>query len=441
MKGHRTIILLLIISLNLNLSAQDFTKLNEIKLSDSLSCSQAQSKVIECCNYLLMNPCVENLQDANAIKFIVDWMGATPNFSFSIDDNFQDIIKSNIYLSGRYYASLAKIAIEKNYTENSMALQLEAITAVLDYCELSQNKVKITNKIQKYIDAKQAKSLKEFILNSGNLISDQTNIDENYIEILRNHSQYSNTDYSSIPDFTYESDSCSDLVKLREKYTLDSIAGSGDEFEKQKNLLKWVNRFIKHNAKLPLPTLANTDTLFKTGLKDGANCGGLAILLNSVYLSMGYKSRFITCLNNDTVFNDPHSLTIVFSSNFNKWILMDPTYCAFFSDEKSIPLSIEEIRDRFINGLKIKLNDDFNLNSISISKSTNEINHYYNYIARNMFRFIAPVQSKFEFNSNCSECIYLIPKDFKLNNFLLGKEIQEGCEKYYCIDNQKQFWK
>jgi hypothetical protein len=441
MKAQRTLIFLLGISLNLSLPAQDLTKLNEIELSDSSSCALAQNKVIECCYYLFMNPCVKNLQDANAIKFITDWMEATPNFSFSIEENFYDVIKSDIYLSGRYFASLARIAIEKNYKENNVTLQLEAVTSFLDYCESSQNKVEITKSLQKYIDAKQSGDLKEFISKSGNLNLDQDNIDENYIGILKNHRQYSNTDYLSIPDFTYQSDSCSDLSKLRQKYKLDSIAGSGNEFDKQKNLLIWVNRYIKHNAILPLLAIVNTDTLFKTGLKDGTNCGGLAILLNSVYLSMGYKSRFITCLNDDTVFNDPHSVTIVFSTKFNKWILMDPTYCAYFSDEKSIPLSIEEIRYRLINGLKINLNNEFSLNSISISTSAKTANHYYNYIARNMFRFIALLESKFEYDFNCSEDIYLIPENFKLNNFPLGKEIQSDCHKDFYIDNQKQFWK
>ena len=150
--------------LTLNLSAQDYSELKEIKLSDSLSCVAAQGKVIECCDYLLANPCVENLKSLNAIPFIIDWMGATSNFSFSLEDNFYKVIKPDLYFTGRYYAALAKTAIENKYTVNSMELQLNAITLCLDYCELPSNKVKITKKLQKYIDAKNSEKLDELIL-------------------------------------------------------------------------------------------------------------------------------------------------------------------------------------------------------------------------------------------------------------------------------------
>ena len=259
------LILLFTISQNLNLLAQDFTKLNEIKLSDSLSCSQAQKKVIECCNYLFSNPCIENSADASVIKFIVDWMGATPDFSFATEENFLNVIKPDMYLSGRYFASLAKTAIEKNYSENSIVLQIIAINAVLDYCESPENKVRISDEIQEYIDAKKAGSLKEFISNRSNFIRDQDKIDQNLIEILRKHPHYSDTDYSSIPEITYQPDSCTDLIKLRMKYKLDSIAGSGDEFDKQKNLLMWVNRFIKLSGNVTARSPTSSTRIWRLG--------------------------------------------------------------------------------------------------------------------------------------------------------------------------------
>lgn len=146
------------------LSAQNYSELKEIKLSDSLSCIVAQSKVLECCDYLLTNPCVENLKSLNAVPFVIDWMGATSNFNFSLEDNFYKIIKQDIYLASRYYAALAKTAIENRYTVNCIELQLKAITICLEYCENPLNKVNITSKIQKYIDAKNSKKLKELIV-------------------------------------------------------------------------------------------------------------------------------------------------------------------------------------------------------------------------------------------------------------------------------------
>lgn len=112
---------------------------------------------------MLNNPCVENLKSLNATLFIIEWMGATSGFYFSFEENIYKVIKSDLYLTSRYYASLAKVALEKSYTENSMEFQLNAITSLLEYCELPKNQVKISKKLQKYINSKNAGTLKELI--------------------------------------------------------------------------------------------------------------------------------------------------------------------------------------------------------------------------------------------------------------------------------------
>ena len=133
-----------------------------------------------------------------------------------------------------------------------------------------------------------------------------------------------------------------------------------------------MNSTFKHNGNTPLPSKLNADTLTIIGQKSGIHCGGLAIILNTLYLSMGFKSRFITCLNNDSTFNDPHTLTIVFSKKYKKWILTDPTYCAYLIGDQGVPLNLEDIRFRLINGLSIRLNDNFHLNSVSTNASSQD---------------------------------------------------------------------
>lgn len=164
MKKVITLIILLNFTLASNLFGQDFSKLKETNLSDSVSCINAQPKVIECCEYLLNTPCVENLQSLEASLFIVDWMGASSNFTFSLDNNIYSVFKSDNNLTARYYAALSKVALEKNYTTDCVELQLQAITELLNYCELPNNKVKITKKLQKYIDAKNSNHLRELIV-------------------------------------------------------------------------------------------------------------------------------------------------------------------------------------------------------------------------------------------------------------------------------------
>jgi len=163
MKTLRILFVTLIICFPLILDAQDYSTLKDIQLTDSKSCLDAQSKVVECCDYLLKNPCVDNMTDLEATRFIMAWMGATPNFSFSFENEFFGILKGDLNFTGRYLASMAKVAIENNFKTNSVDLQLKAITSVLEYSELPINKVKITKKLKKYIDAKNNGTLKDLI--------------------------------------------------------------------------------------------------------------------------------------------------------------------------------------------------------------------------------------------------------------------------------------
>lgn len=164
MKKCRILFAGMVILLTMNMSAQDYSKLKEIKLSDSLSCSIAQKQVIECCDYLLTTPCSENIPALHAMQFIIEWMGATPDYTFSFENNVYKAVKSDMYLTGRYYASLAKTAIANNYRTNCIDLQCKAVTTLLEYCEKPNNKIQITSKIQKYLDAKSNNTLKELLV-------------------------------------------------------------------------------------------------------------------------------------------------------------------------------------------------------------------------------------------------------------------------------------
>jgi len=163
MKSLRIVLVMLIICLPLSLIAQDHSTFDDIKLTDSISCLDAQTKVLECCDYLLKSPCVYNVNDFLKAMFIAKWMGATPDFLFSFEDGFSASLKGDLNLSGRYFASMAKVAIENSIKQNSVDFQLKAITTVLEYSELPINKVTITKDLKKYIDAKNDGSLKDLI--------------------------------------------------------------------------------------------------------------------------------------------------------------------------------------------------------------------------------------------------------------------------------------
>jgi hypothetical protein len=123
------------------------------------------------------------------------------------------------------------------------------------------------------------------------------------------------------------------------------------------------------------------------------NCRGLAIVLNEVYLSMGYKSRFVTCFPKDTTDNDCHVINMVFSESLNKWLWMDPTMNAYIMNEKGELLGIQEVRERLIKNKPLILNPDANHNRNSITKEY----YLYYYMAKNLYGFQCPVSSEYDY--------------------------------------------
>jgi len=140
--------------------------LKDIDLSDAGNCKKAENKVVECCDFLLNQPCIENLPCLHAQSFIIDWEMKTPGYKFSLHNGLYKIIVKNNNVAGRYYASLAKVAIEQGITDNNQNLQYEAIKLFLEYCENTENKVKVNKGLQKYIDAKNSNKLREYIKES-----------------------------------------------------------------------------------------------------------------------------------------------------------------------------------------------------------------------------------------------------------------------------------
>src|ERR1700743_560931 len=115
----------------------------------------------------------------------------------------------------------------------------------------------------------------------------QQNID--YISLLKRASKYSTTDQRPLPEFTYESSNKPELVALRKKFKLDSVAGFGSEISRLLNLLHWVHDNVHHDGQHESGIeQENADEIIKvTKAKNiGVSCGELASVLNDCYLAM-----------------------------------------------------------------------------------------------------------------------------------------------------------
>jgi hypothetical protein len=218
------------------------------------------------------------------------------------------------------------------------------------------------------------------------------------LEILRNAETYNYSDNRFIPKFTYQSQDNPNLKKIRNDLKLDSIAGNGNELSQIFNLMHWVHNIVKHDGSSNNPTLKNAIDLIKTCKVEnrGVNCRMMAIILNECYLSMGIKSRYITCMPKETEFDDCHVINMVYSKELEKWIWIDPTFDAYVMDEKGNLLGIQEVRERLIKGQALILNADANWNRTSLQTKEHYLEYY---MAKNLYRLETPLVSEYNTES------------------------------------------
>jgi hypothetical protein len=186
-------------------------------------------------------------------------------------------------------------------------------------------------------------------------------------------------------------------MALRKAFNLDSIAGKGNEVSKILNLMHWIHNLVPHNGNMENPQVKNAMSMIAECKREnrGLNCRGLATVLNECYLSMGIRSRFVTCLPKDSlgIDNDCHVINMVYSKQLKKWIWIDPTFDAYVMNEKGELLGLEEVRERLINDKPLLLNPEANWNHIS--SQTKEY-YLYTYMAKNLYMLECPVSSEYD---------------------------------------------
>ena len=243
--------------------------------------------------------------------------------------------------------------------------------------------------------------------------------DKSNLAILKQVGSYEKSDTLGLPRFTYETPENARMKDVRSYFKLDSIAGNGDEISKILNIMYWIHDNIRHDgSNFALAEFSSIDLYhYHKATGKGINCRHLSIALNEMYLSMGLKSRYVTCLPKDESDQDCHVINCVWVDSLQKWIWLDPTFAAYVKDENGIFLSISEVRERLIDGRPLVLNEDANWNNQS--KQTKE-NYLLNYMAKNLYWIQAPVSSQFNpesrYRNNVNTYVSLLPIGYSRSN-------------------------
>lgn len=253
------------------------------------------------------------------------------------------------------------------------------------------------------------------LLNDSKKAYTQIAYKQTYLQKLQNAEKYDYSDNRFVPNFSYQSMDNPNLIKIRKDLKLDSIAGTGNEISKIINLMHWVHNSIRHDGSTPTnPNSKNAIDIIKVCKTEnrGVNCRMMATVLNECYLSMGIKSRFVTCMPKETIFEDCHVINMVYSNDLKKWIWIDPTFDAYVMNEKGELLGLAEVRERLINGKPLLLNPDANWN-----RKNSQTKEYYleTYMAKNLYRLKTPLVSEYDTETweNVKEITYveLLPLD------------------------------
>ncbi|HAN77506.1 MAG TPA: transglutaminase domain-containing protein [Bacteroidales bacterium] len=216
-----------------------------------------------------------------------------------------------------------------------------------------------------------------------------------FLDILKSGENYNSNDKREFPEFSFQASDNPNLIALRKAFNLDSIAGKGNDVSQILNLLHWIHNLVPHDGNHENPFVRNAISMLSVCEKEkrGLNCRGLSIVLNECYLSLGIKSRHITCLPKDSTDIECHAINMVYAKSLNKWLWIDPTFDAYIKNEKGELLGIQEVRERLINGKMLILNPDANWNH-----KTPQTKEYYleNYMAKNLYILEIPINSQFD---------------------------------------------
>ena len=237
------------------------------------------------------------------------------------------------------------------------------------------------------------------------------------LEILKQAAPYKRTGQTA-PAFTYASPNDSLLTRTRNYFNLDQVAGNGDELSRIKNLLYWVHDLVRHDGSSSWPKCKfNCVDLYKVcqAEKRGLNCRFMAIMLCEALLSEGIPARYLTCESKayDTD-QDCHVITIAWSRQLNKWVWVDPTFCAYVTDENGLWLHPGEVRERLRTGQPLVLNEDANWNH---ENTQTKAEYLENYMAKNLYLLQSNLSSmsepEGEGTAPKTKYITLVPEGFQ----------------------------
>ena len=210
-------------------------------------------------------------------------------------------------------------------------------------------------------------------------------------------------------------------------------APDADTWSKALAIGKFVSSNIPHDNQKEWPESVNAIGLWEytKNVAPAFNCRLHSLLTFELFLAAGLDAKYITCMPEDNDDSDCHVVNEVWLPELDKWAMIDTDMGGhYISDLEGIPLSLKEIRERFISGKEMMLYPKFR-------NGRTKKDWYYAYMAKNTYWF-----SCWEVLSYYQEDFthYDVNRDHYINLVPSGIEtIAEG-EGNFITTDADRFW-
>lgn len=241
--------------------------------------------------------------------------------------------------------------------------------------------------------------------------------------------------------FLYADTGDTNLQKLRARYRLDERAGKGSELEQIVRLMTWVHRLDSQEQPVMNPGFTHPGLELEKKKKVEGYLK--SVFLNGVYLAMGFASRHTHLLPLRDEYQKSHYVTSVYSRDLDRWLMMDPDFGVYVTDEQGVILGVAQIRRRLMGNQALKV---VRPGKGWLKKMVMRVVEYLEgvdylwFLSDFIYKIRCPKLSCYAHDCQASRTFFeLLPSGYRENPLIRADFSRHGKRVFY-LDDEDLFW-
>lgn len=197
----------------------------------------------------------------------------------------------------------------------------------------------------------------------------------------------------------------------REYFRLDTIDNpTAETWDRTLALARFVARNIPHANQSVQPERRNAIDLWEytRNVEPAFNCRLHSIMPHELLLACDITNRYVTCLPADSLDQDCHVVNIVWLPEHKKWAMVDSDMRAYVTDSDGTPLSLSQMRERYINGAAMEIHP------LLDEGQPFDYTYYRTYWSKNLYWFECAEQTSYDIETargtNAAAWLYYGPR-------------------------------